>query len=67
VAGDAIQVTEEATVTEDGTVIETVAELPECNATGPYKGVRCTEPEGHAGDHQNHVDGGRAAWAGGTE
>lgn len=39
--------------------------LASCDATGPFKGVRCNEPVGHVGDHQHHADDGRAVWAGG--
>jgi coenzyme F420-reducing hydrogenase gamma subunit len=39
-------------------------DLERCNASGPVRGVRCNEPEGHVGDsHQHQGENFRVAWA----
>ena len=59
---EAIEIRESASVRTDA---EDTPTAPACDAAGPFRGHRCTEPAGHGGDHQHHADGGRAAWPAG--
>jgi hypothetical protein len=55
---EVIEIRESASVQRDA------GEAPACDAAGPFRGHRCTEPKGHTGDHQHHADGARAVWSG---
>lgn len=44
------------------TIPRSADDLDACDIAGPFRGHRCTEPEGHVGDHQHHADGARAVW-----
>jgi hypothetical protein len=58
---DEIEIQEQASV-RDGGASDAGATAAACDAAGPFRGHRCTEPAGHAGDHQHHQDGARAVW-----